>query len=157
VVATVLFALEWSRPAPPPADCPLPGERRAEAGHTAELTCGGRAPGSPVRGPARRLVGLPIDPNRADAATLETLPGVGPARAFAILEARQREPFRRVQDLEKVPGIGPRTLAGLAGVLAIGEPAPASEARSEPQASEGGGAGCAGAVPAKRAQPTPTR
>jgi competence protein ComEA len=64
-------------------------------------------------------VGLPIDPNQADAATLETLPGIGPARALAIVEAR---PFRRIEDLDRVPGIGPRTLAGMAAAIAIGEP-----------------------------------
>ena len=86
-----------------------------------ELGCAGGVPGRPVRGPARRLVGLPIDPNRADAATLESLPGVGPARARAILTARGREPFRRVEDLERVPGIGPRTLAVMAGSLGISQ------------------------------------
>jgi len=122
VIAALLFALPLARGAPPPAACPAPSERRAEAGHSVELACASATPGLPVRGPARRLVGLPIDPNRADAATLESLPGVGPARALAILEARGRRPFRCVEDLERVPGIGPRTLAGMAGLLGIGEP-----------------------------------
>jgi competence protein ComEA len=124
VLASVLFALALARPAPPGADCEAPGERRAVAGHSVELACASPVLGRPVRGPARRLVGLPIDPNDADAATLETLPGVGPARALAILEARERRPFRRVADLERVPGIGPRTLAGMAAALAIREPSP---------------------------------
>jgi predicted DNA-binding helix-hairpin-helix protein len=81
----------------------------------------GRA-GAPVRGPARRLLGLPIDLNRADAATLETLPGIGAARARAIVAAR---PFARVEELDRVPGIGPRTLAALAGLVGVG-PAPAA-------------------------------
>jgi competence protein ComEA len=121
-VAAVLFALAIARPAPPPAACAAPGELWAEVGHSVALACASGAPERPVRGPARRLVGLPIDPNAADAATLETLPGVGPARALAIIEARERRPFRRVEDLERVPGIGPRTLAGMAGSLGIGEP-----------------------------------
>ncbi len=121
-LAWLLFTLPLARSAPPPAGCEAPGERRAEAGHSVELVCASPVPVRPVRGPARRLVGLPIDPNVADAATLETLPGVGPARALAILEARERRPFRRVEDLERVPGIGPRTLAGMAGSLGIGEP-----------------------------------
>jgi len=33
---------------------------------------------APVRGPARRLFGLPLDPNRASPASLETLRGSGP-------------------------------------------------------------------------------
>jgi competence protein ComEA len=72
-------------------------------------------------------VGLPIDPNLADAATLETLPGIGPSRALAIVEARGRQPFRRIEDLERVPGIGPRTLAGMATWIGIAEAEPASE------------------------------
>jgi len=121
-IAALLFALPLARGAPPPAACPAPSERHAEAGHSVELACAvSAAAGGPVRGPARRLVGLPIDPNLADAATLESLPGVGPVRALAILEARGRRPFRRVEDLERVPGIGPRTLAGLAGWVEIGE------------------------------------
>ena len=120
-IAALLFAIPLARDAPPPAACPAPSERRAEAGHSVELACASAAAGRPVRGPARRLVGLPIDPNRADAATLESLPGIGPARAQAILGARERRPFRRVADLERVPGIGPRTLAGLAGWIGIGD------------------------------------
>jgi len=121
-LAACLFALPLAHGRPPRADCPAPRERRAEAGHSVELTCTGGEPAPPVRGPARRLVGLPIDPNRADAATLESLPGVGPARAAAILAARAQRPFRRVEDLEHVPGIGPRTLAGLAPWIAVGAP-----------------------------------
>jgi hypothetical protein len=120
-VSGVLFALALARPAPPLAACAAPSELQAEAGHSVALACASGGPGRPVRGPARRLVGLPIDPNRADAATLETLPGIGPARALAIVETRARRPFRRLEDLERVPGIGPRTLAGIASALAVGE------------------------------------
>lgn len=55
-----------------------------------------------------------VDVNHADLQTLETLPGVGPSLAAAILRYRQEHgPFRAVQDLEKVPGIGPAKLAAL--------------------------------------------
>ncbi len=56
----------------------------------------------------------PIDINRADADMLDTLPGVGPATAAAIVAERERNgPFLVVDDLERVPGIGPAKLAGL--------------------------------------------
>jgi competence protein ComEA len=56
----------------------------------------------------------PVDINRADAALLDTLPGVGPATAAAIVAERVRNgPFLGVEDLERVPGIGPAKLAGL--------------------------------------------
>ena len=45
-----------------------------------------------------------VDVNTADLASLETLPGVGPETARAIVAAR---PFKSVNDLERVPGIGP--------------------------------------------------
>lgn len=55
----------------------------------------------------------PIDVNRATAGQLESLPGVGPATASAIVTERERNgPFVSVEDLERVPGIGPVKLAG---------------------------------------------
>lgn len=54
---------------------------------------------------------LPVDLNTADAALLDTLPGVGPALAAAILQYRdQMGRFTTVDDLLDVPGIGPATL-----------------------------------------------
>jgi len=48
--------------------------------------------------------------NSATAEELRQLPGIGPALAAAIVEAR---PFASVDDLLRVRGIGPRRLAGL--------------------------------------------
>ena len=56
----------------------------------------------------------PIDVNRATVDQLETLPGVGPATATAIVTERDRNgPFVNVDDLDRVPGIGPAKLAVL--------------------------------------------
>lgn len=56
----------------------------------------------------------PLDVNRANAAELDELPGVGPATATAIVTERERNgPFPSVDDLERVPGIGPAKLAAL--------------------------------------------
>lgn len=53
-----------------------------------------------------------IDVNTATAAELEVLPGIGPSRAGAIIEWRDRRGrFRRIDDLDDVHGIGPRTIA----------------------------------------------
>lgn len=49
-----------------------------------------------------------INVNTATAAELETLPGIGPTRAAAIIAGR---PYRDVADLLRVPGIGDKTLA----------------------------------------------
>lgn len=60
----------------------------------------------------------PVDVNAADARTLETLPGIGPATAAAILTERDRNgPFASFEDLERVPGIGPAKLAALEGLV----------------------------------------
>ncbi|MDE3137577.1 MAG: helix-hairpin-helix domain-containing protein, partial [Acidobacteriota bacterium] len=56
---------------------------------------------------AKKLPAKPIDLNRATLAQLEELPGIGPARARAILEFRQKNgPFEHVTDLLALPGIG---------------------------------------------------
>lgn len=47
-----------------------------------------------------------VDLNKATIEELIELPGVGPAKARAIAEYRQKTPFRKVEDLLKVRGIG---------------------------------------------------
>ena len=62
-------------------------------------------------GPVIEVDLFPIDINRAGPELLEELPGIGPAKAQAILAVREElGPFRSVDDLEKVHGIGPRTV-----------------------------------------------
>lgn len=61
-----------------------------------------------------------INLNRATAAELEALPGIGPTRAAAIVEYRQRQgEFKTVEDLVKVRGIGPTTLQGLRDLVTV--------------------------------------
>jgi len=56
----------------------------------------------------------PVDLNTADLAALDSLPGVGPATARAILEERARRGgFRSTRDLLQVPGIGDGRFARL--------------------------------------------
>ena len=65
-------------------------------------------------GPARSSG--PIDLNRATAADLEALPGVGPALAARIVAKRDSlNGFGKIDDLKKVRGIGPATLERLRG------------------------------------------
>lgn len=54
-----------------------------------------------------------INLNRAGQQELETLPGIGPVRAQAIIEYRQTHPFTHVDELIDVNGIGPVTLEKL--------------------------------------------
>ncbi|MCB9746463.1 MAG: ComEA family DNA-binding protein [Alphaproteobacteria bacterium] len=52
--------------------------------------------------------------NTASQSELETLPGVGPAKALAILGDRETNgAFGSCQDLTRVSGIGPATVANL--------------------------------------------
>jgi hypothetical protein len=106
--------------APLSVECAKPAERASQAGWTLAADCvsesGDR---SPVRGPARRLFFLPLDANRASPASLESLPGIGSSRAAAIVRARSSAPFCELADLERVSGIGPRTLEKLAGLLEV--------------------------------------
>jgi competence protein ComEA len=56
----------------------------------------------------------PIDLNTATAEQLDSLPGVGPATAKAIIDHRTKNgPFRSVDDLLDVRGIGPAKLDAL--------------------------------------------
>jgi len=53
-----------------------------------------------------------LDPNRSTEEELDRLPGVGAQVAGAIARYREEEGgFRRAEDLARVPGIGPATLA----------------------------------------------
>lgn len=73
----------------------------------------GEAPPAAPGGAAPAADGR-VNLNTADAAALETLPGVGPAIAARIIAWRDANgPFRSVDELTAVSGIGERTLEGL--------------------------------------------
>lgn len=62
----------------------------------------------------RRTPAEPVDINTAGIEELIALPGIGPATAARIIEERQtRGPYRRIDDLMRVKGIGPKKLARL--------------------------------------------
>lgn len=80
-----------------------------------------------------------LDPNRADDVELDRLPGVGPALARAIVRDREeRGPFRSLEELSRVPGVGAATLARigehltLEGVPPGPAPRPGGGGRAEP-------------------------
>jgi len=75
-----------------------------------EVAAGGSSGGGPgaTGRPSR------VDINRAGVAELDTLPGIGPNLAGRIVAYRQAHgPFRRIEDLLRVPGIGPNKLEQL--------------------------------------------
>lgn len=62
----------------------------------------------------------PIDVNTASEQQLDSLPGVGPSTARAIVAYRlQHGPFARVEDLLNVRGIGPAKLEALLGLVRV--------------------------------------
>ncbi len=51
-----------------------------------------------------------VNVNTATQAELESLPGIGPKTAAAIIQARQTQSFSSLEALNRVPGIGEKTL-----------------------------------------------
>jgi competence protein ComEA len=83
----------------------------------------GAGPPALVPGPrpdASAVAVGPIHLNTATAEELETLPGIGPSLAAAILRERQaRGGFRSVEDLDAVRGIGAARFAELEPLVAL--------------------------------------
>lgn len=74
--------------------------------------------GEPGEPPSPR----PVDLNRASAAELEGLPGIGPVLASRIVVSRaDRGPFASLEDLRRVEGVGPGLVARLAALRADGD------------------------------------
>lgn len=72
-------------------------------------------------GPAGGVPAEPVDLNSATAEELDALPGVGPATAAAILDQREQAgPFRSVEDLLDVRGIGEAKLDALRDLVVVG-------------------------------------
>lgn len=64
---------------------------------------------APAGSPARQ-----VDLNKASAEELATVPGIGPSLAQRIIEFREKEgPYRRIEDLMKVKGIGEKSFQKL--------------------------------------------
>jgi competence protein ComEA len=64
--------------------------------------------------------GATVNINSADEATLETLNGVGPVLAAAIIQYRtEHGPFASVDQLDEVSGIGPATLEDLRSQVTV--------------------------------------
>jgi comEA protein len=62
-----------------------------------------------------------VNINTADEAQLTSLQGIGPTKAKAITQYRKDHgPFKSVDDLKKVSGIGEQTLAALKPFITVG-------------------------------------
>lgn len=89
----------------------------------------------------------PVDVNTATAEELETLPGIGLAKAEAIVAYRtQHGPFATLAGLDDVPGIGAATLAGLRTTATVGETSDGAPPRSDTPPGEQPVATATGAI-----------
>src|SRR5512146_651213 len=103
LVALVISAQAWTA-----AQKPQPA--KADAATTATAT-------------ASALINL----NTATAEQLDALPGVGPKIAGRIIEYRQKNgPFKKVEDLMNVKGIGEKAFLKMKNRLTVGPVKPAT-------------------------------
>lgn len=62
-----------------------------------------------------------VDLNSASQAELETVKGIGPAKAKAIIEYRKKNGnFKSADDLDKVPGFGKKTVDNVKKEITVG-------------------------------------
>jgi competence ComEA-like helix-hairpin-helix protein len=97
--------------------------------------------------PAARAEESRIDLNSASAAELESLPGVGPAKAQAIIAHREASPFKSAEELVDVKGIGEKLFAQLKDKVTV-TAAPAARGKASGDAggeAKGGRTASAGA------------
>ncbi len=98
-------------------------DKKIASGSRVEVTPEGGYRLAVMSGTQILTLGLPIDLNRASAADLEAVPGIGPALAKRIVEYRKAHgPFKKVDDLgEKVLGFGGKKVEKIKPFLIIAE------------------------------------
>jgi competence ComEA-like helix-hairpin-helix protein len=83
----------------------------------------------------------PVNLNTATSSQLQEVPGIGPVTADKILKMRKSYgPFKSVDDLRAIKGIGPKRLEKMRKYLTVGKPSAKSDskaaAKSPPEASK---------------------
>ncbi|HVF14736.1 MAG TPA: helix-hairpin-helix domain-containing protein [Acidimicrobiales bacterium] len=99
---------------------PRKGETPPPEAAAGDPGAGAGATGGAAGGGGAGAAAGPVDLNTATAAQLDTLPGVGPATAAAILTYRTRHGrFKSVTELLEVPGIGPSKLEAIRPLVVV--------------------------------------
>jgi competence protein ComEA len=81
-----------------------------------------------ARAQSKDLDGV-VNLNTAPPELLELLPGIGPAKVQAIVVYRQRRPFRTVDELVRIKGVGRKMVRRLRAHLAVSGPSTAHAVR----------------------------
>jgi competence protein ComEA len=74
-----------------------------------------------------------VNINTATVEELQLLSGIGPAKARLVIEYRSRHPFRTIEELARVKGIGRKTVQKLRAHLGVSGPTTATRAQPTPQ------------------------
>jgi len=70
--------------------------------------------------PAAPSPNTPLNLNQASRKALQTLDGIGPALSARIVQYRSTQrPFQQVEELQRVDGVGPKTLTDLRPMIAV--------------------------------------
>ena len=70
--------------------------------------------------PPDNIPGTLVDLNAASSEELQTLPGIGPGRAEAIIDHRESHgPFTRIEDILEVSGIGEKTFESIQHLIRV--------------------------------------
>ncbi len=100
------------------------------SGSRVEIDADGHCHLARMHGAELLTLGLPLDLNSAGATDLDALPGIGPALAQRIVAYRQQHgPFKKIDDLLQVSGIGPKLLDKIKPQLIIAGGGEAADAR----------------------------
>jgi competence protein ComEA len=84
---------------------------KVTSGSQVEIDADGHCRLARMHGADLLTLGLPLDLNTAGATDLDALPGIGPALAQRIVDYRQKHgPFKKIDDLMQVSGIGSKLL-----------------------------------------------
>jgi competence protein ComEA len=96
---------------------PRAGEEAVELADAASASTGGAVATTSTTGSSS---GNQVNLNTATQAELETLPGIGPSKAIAIIEYRETTgKFQQIEDLKNISGIGDKTFEKLQDSITV--------------------------------------